>query len=318
MTVRLAIIVLNYRTAKLTADCLRSMVHEIEPDMRVVVVDNASGDGSAEELEALIADQGWSGWATVVRSPHNGGFAAGNNLGIRSIDAAAYLLLNSDTLIHEGTFRGLLAAAERYPRAGIIGPSMQDENGNVGRSHFRFLGPWSELIRAANTGLVTRALHRFDPLFPITEEPLEPDWVGFACVLIRREVLQEVGLLDEGYFMYFEDVDYCRRAKQAGWSVLYWPATSIVHLLGKSSAVTSDEGRRRRAPRYYYEARARYLATYYGRIGLLLANFMWLAGRGVSLARELLGRPSALRKSEALDIWINIADPMQPPTGRRT
>ena len=102
MTLDLAVIILNYRTAELTKDCLASMEAEIEPGISVVVVDNASGDGSADAIERTIEDRGWARWARVLRSPTNGGFAAGNNLGVRSVEAAAYLLLNSDTLVRPG------------------------------------------------------------------------------------------------------------------------------------------------------------------------------------------------------------------------
>lgn len=307
----LAVVILNYRTPGLTIDCLASLEGEVEPGIHVVVVDNASADGSADRIERALADRGWSGWASMIRSPVNGGFAAGNNLGIRSVDARAYLLLNSDTVVRAGALRALRAAARAHPDAGIIGPGILTAGGAPDPSFFRVAGPVSELLRAANTGPITRLLRRFDPVLPHTEEPLEPGWIGFACALVRREVIDSVGLLDDGYFMYFEDVDYCRRARQAGWKILYWPEAKVVHLLGGSSQVTSRERLRRRAPRYYYEARARYFAKFYGRGGLWLANGLWLAGRLISLPRELLGRRSTNRQGEALDIWTNALDPLR-------
>ncbi len=312
MKVDLAIIVLNYRTPDLSVDCMRSLEGQIEPGICVVVVDNASGDGSAERLESAVAEHGWSGWATVLRSPINGGFAAGNNLGIRAIDAAAYILLNSDTVVRPGALRSLREAMRIHPDAGVIGSGLVTVQGGPDGSFFRTTSPLSELVRGANTGVVSRFLRRFDPVLPPTDQPLEPGWVGFACALIRREVIQEVGLLDDGYFMYFEDVDYCRRAREAGWKILYWPQARVVHLLGGSSQVTSRAGVRRRAPRYFYEARARYFAKFYGRPGLWLANCFWYVGRCVSLLRELFGRPASNRKREALDIWINAVNPLAP------
>jgi hypothetical protein len=311
MTVDLAVIVLNYRTFDLTADCLASMEREIEAGIRVVIVDNDSGDGSAERLERLVRERGWSGWATVLPSPVNGGFAAGNNHGVRSIDAAAYLLLNSDTLVRPGAFRSLREAMRLNPRAGIIGSGLLDEEGKSCPSSFRLIAPLSELVRAANTGPVTRILRRFDPALPPTDQPFEPGWLGFASVLVRREVFQTVGLLDDGYFMYFEDVDFCRRAREAGWRLLYWPQAKVVHLLGRTSQVTPGAALRRRAPRYYYEARARYFAKFYGRPMLWLTNCLWYVGRLVSLPRELCGRDSAHREGEAIDIWINALDPLR-------
>ncbi len=315
MTVDVAVIILNYRTLGITLDCLSSLEGEIEPGIRVVIVDNASGDGSAERLERTVVERGWSAWASVLHSPVNGGFAAGNNLGIRSVDAAAYVLLNSDTLVRPGALLALREAMQLRPDAGIIGSGLLTAEGDPDHSFFRVPAPFSELVRAANTGPITRLLHRFDPVLPPTDQPIEPGWVGFACVLIRREVFQAVGLLDDGYFMYFEDVDYCRRARQAGWKILYWPHAKVVHLHGRSSQVTHAQGRRRRAPRYYYEARARYFAKFYGRRGLWLANGLWYVGRLVSLLRELLGRPASDREREALDIWINAFHPLRPRQG---
>jgi GT2 family glycosyltransferase len=313
MTANLAVIVLNYRTYDLTVDCLASLQAEVEPGVRVVVVDNASGDGSDERLEREVAARGWSGWAAVVRAPRNGGFAAGNNFGIRAVDAAAYLLLNSDTLVRPGALRALRDAMRAHPDAGVIGSGILTPEGGLAYSSFRFSGPVSELVRAANTGPITRALRRFDPILPLQDEPRDAEWVSFAAVLIRRETIERIGLLDDGYFMYFEDVDYCRRARAAGWKVLYWPPSKIVHLEGGSSSMS--DRLRKRAPRYYYEARARYFAKWYGRTGLWIANCLWYVGRAVSLAREALGRAPNHRDHEAADIWINAGDPLRPRPG---
>jgi GT2 family glycosyltransferase len=310
----LAVIVLNFRTAELTCGCLETLAGEIEPGVEVVVVDNASDDGSAAAIERVVAARSWR-WARVLRSPVNGGFAAGNNLGIRSVDARAYVLLNSDTLVRPGALRALRDALRTHPRAGVVGAGTLTSAGARDPSSFRFIVPATELLRAANTGPLTRLLARFHPGLPESGRAEEVDWVGFACVAIRRELIEEIGLLDEGYFMYFEDVDYCRRARQAGWTVLHWPEAKIVHLLGGTSGVTDEARRRRRAPRYYYEARARYFGKFHGRAGLWLANALWWAGRLVSLAREALGRAPVHREREALDIWIGAADPLASRRG---
>lgn len=315
MALELAIIVINYRTPVVTLECLETLAPEVEPGIRVLVVDNASGDGSAERIEAAIAERGWQGWAEVLRSPVNGGFAAGNNLGLRAVDAPAYLLLNSDTLVRRGALRSLLEAMRLHPRAGIIGAGLLNAAGEPDSSFFRLPVPASELVRAANWGPVTRLLRRFDLVMDPTEEPLEPDWLGFACVLVRREVIDAVGLLDDGYFMYFEDVDYCRRVRAAGFGLLYWPAAKVVHLQGGSSQVSAAGKLKRRAPRYYYEARARYFAKFHGRAGLWLANLFWCAGRLVSFGKQLLGRPVPHREREALDIWINASNPLRQREG---
>jgi len=266
-------------------------------------------------IERTIAERGWSAWASVLRSTVNVGFAAGNNLGIRAVQPAAYLLLNSDTLVRPGALRSLRDAMRLRPAAGVIGAGLVDGRGDHTDSSFGMLGPLAELVRGANSGPVTRLMRRFDPALPPTTEPMEPDWVGFASVLVRREVFDVVGLLDEGYFMYFEDVDFCRRARRAGWKILYWPQAKVVHLGGGTSRVTEPTRMQRRAPRYYYEARARYFAKFYGRPGLWLANGLWHLGRAVSVTRELFGRQVSHREHEGVDIWINALDPLRPRRG---
>jgi N-acetylglucosaminyl-diphospho-decaprenol L-rhamnosyltransferase len=315
MSLELAVIVLNYRTAELTLDCLASLEREVDEGVRVVVVDNASGDGSDTAIERAIAERGWARWARLLRAPANDGFAAGNNLGIRSVEAAAYVLLNSDTIVRPGAMAALRRAVRERADAGVIGAGILTAEGRPDWSIFRVLTPLSELIRAAHSGPVTRLLQSHDPLLPITESPREVGWVGFACAVVRREVVEQVGPLDDGFFMYFEDVDYCRRAAAAGWKILYWPEAKVVHLQGASSKVTHAGGRRRRAPRYFYEARARYFAKFYGRGGLWLANTCWHLGRLVSLPRELFGREPNHREREALDIWTNALQPLRGRDG---
>lgn len=309
---RVGIIILNYKTPDLVVDCLDSLKEQIKPGIEVLVVDNASNDGSAKHIEEQITSNDWGSWARVLCSPVNGGFAAGNNLGIQAIDADAYILLNADTVVLPNTTEELLHAMELRPDAGLIGPGCVSPDGNKALSTFQFIRPISAFIGSASTGPISRLLRRYDVPFHTTDVPAEPDWVGFGCVLIRREVIEQVGLLDDGFFMYFEDVDYCHRVRDAGWTILYWPKGGIVHLLGGSSAFTSEEALRNRAPRYFYESRSRYFAKHYGRFGLLSANLAWLLGRCISLARELLGNKQPHhRKNEARDIWTNVLSPFR-------
>jgi len=300
---RVAVVIVNYRTPELTRGALASLVGEIDP-LRdsAVVVDNASGDGSAERLEAWIAERGFEGWARVLRAPSNGGFAAGNNLGIRSIEADFYLLLNSDAQLRPGALASLLAAAEARPDVGLLGPRLEDEEGALQMSCFRFHSPLSELIQAAATGPLTRLLRRFD--VALGETGAEPDWLSFACVMVRRAVIDAAGLLDEGYFLYYEDVDFCRRARRAGWRHALVPEARALHLHGASSTVPEALSRRERAPAYLYDSRARYYTRFYGRSGLWLANSLWMLGRGVSLARERFGgKTPHTCEAEWIDNW---------------
>ena len=130
---KLAIIILNYRTPGMVIECLQSLQNQVRPDHRVVVVDNCSGDDSADTIEAAIKEQGWDEWAQVERSPINGGFAAGNNVGIKSIDAEVYLLLNSDTIVREGAIETMLDTLETHPDVHMLGPQLEWMDG----THYR-------------------------------------------------------------------------------------------------------------------------------------------------------------------------------------
>jgi hypothetical protein len=316
---RLSVIVINYRTPDLVLGCLESLAPQVDASQdHVVVVDNDSGDGSIEAIEKAIASRCWSAWTKVVRSPLNGGFSWGNNLGIRAAEAEAYLLLNSDTIVRPGALEELRRAMAERPDAGVIGPRLEDPDGTPQVSCFRDRTALGELIGAAATGPVTRLLRRYEVALPVSDGPMEPHWVSFAAAALRRRTVEQVGPLDEGYFMYLEDVDYCRRARDEGWRVLYWPAARVVHLRGGSSPVKRLTAQRRRLPRYYYESRSRYFAKHQGVAGLWAANLCWMAGRAISLLREVVGerRPHCCA-AQWRDNWTNWLSPMRPPRPAR-
>jgi len=123
---RLAIVILNYRTPGLVIDALASLVGQVDPAWgKVIVVDNNSGDGSVEKVQQAITENGWSAWAEVLPSPVNGGFSAGNNLGIKAVQADYYLLLNSDTIVRPGAISALLEAADAHPEVGLVSPRLE-------------------------------------------------------------------------------------------------------------------------------------------------------------------------------------------------
>jgi len=315
---QLAVILLNYRRADLVVQCLESLAPEVagRADWRVVVVDNDSRDGSAARITDAIRSRAWSAWALLVESPVNGGFSAGNNVGIHAIRADHYLLLNSDTIVRPDALGRLLDSLLAQPRVGLLGPRLEGVEGHAQESCFRFHTPWSELIAAAATGPVTRLLRRHEVALPPAAEPHDAAWISFACVLIRGAALAEIGLLDDGYFMYFEDMDYCRRAWEKGWAVRYEPRARVVHLRGGSSPVKQAFAERKRVPRYYFEARTRYFAKHYGGVaGVVIANLAWLVGRAISFAREVAGnkRPHTA-EHHTRDLWARWRAPLAPPT----
>ena len=311
----LAIIIVNYKTPDLIIECLRSLQDQIELGCdSVVVVDNASGDDSVKQLKAAVTQNQWQQWVKIVPSEVNGGFSAGNNLGIQSVSADAYLLLNSDTIVRPQAIANLKEAMHTYPQAGLISPRLEWLDGTPQISCFRYHSPVSELINAAATNPISKLLVNYDVPLPVSDMPMNPQWTSFACVLIRQEVIEQVGLMDEGYFMYFDDVDYCHQARDAGWDIVHVPAARVVHLRGGSGSVKKAIAQRQRPKAYLYASRARYFRKFYGYIGLLIANLLWLVGRSISLVREVAGNkePHACQL-EHRDIWLNWKNPMIRP-----
>jgi len=302
---RLVAVVVNYRTPELTTQALASLETQLDPARdAAVVVDNASEDGSADRIQAWIDAGSRSPWIRLLRAERNGGFAAACNLAIRSAPAAHYLLLNSDAQLRPEAAARLLETAQRHPSAGLIGASLESPEGELQSSCFRFHSPLGELIDAAGSGPVTRLLSRWNVPLPPHPDVRDVDWTSFACVLVAGKLLDRVGLLDEGYFLYYEDVDLCRRAREGGWRVLCDGRARAVHEQGGSSVVPEALRTRARPPAYLYHSRARYFTGYYGRSGFWLANVLWHVGRLLSLSRQLLGGgPRPACEAQWRDIW---------------
>ncbi len=302
---RLAIVIVNYKTPELVFQLLEHLQEQVDATQdAVVVVDNLSGDGSADRIEACIAQQGWGAWARLLRSPVNGGFSAGNNLGMRSCEARMYLLMNSDTYPRPGAVDELLRAADSNPGYGMLGPRLEDEDSTVQVSAFRFHTPLAEVDQAIAVAPLSRLLCKYAVSVAPSDAAGPAEWLSFACILIRRDVLEAVGYMDDGYFMYFEDDDFCRMAALRGYRCLRWPAARVVHLRGKSSPVKRLSAARARLPAYYYESRSRYFLKWHGMLGWLLPNLAWQIGTVVDLFRRCVpGRSGRVPAWRFIDVW---------------
>lgn len=293
------VVIVSYRSAGLAIDCLRSLAPEVArlSDCKVVVVENASGDGSLERLGAAIAAAGWGDWVELVASPRNGGFAAGNNVALGPLLSAArppdyVLLLNPDTIVQPGALATLVAFLAARPAVGIVGSRLEFPDGQPQYSAFNFPSVWSELERGFRLGLVTRALARRMVAPPPRPEAHRADWVSGAAMLIRREVFERVGLMDEGYFLYFEELDFCLQAHRAGFECWYVPEARIVHLEGQSTGVAETRKVSRPMPRYWFESRARYFTKNHGALYRSLADLAWaLPHAAWRTRRRVLGEP---------------------------
>ena len=289
---KLLVVIVNYRVAQLAIDCLHSVAEEIGrmPDTHVAICENGSGDDSAERIRAGIDDYGWQSWCSLTVAKTNLGFTGGNNLllraALRSPDPPQYvLLLNPDTIIRPNAFKALVDFMDQNPSVGIAGSRLEDPDGTPQRSAFRFQSPLGELEGNLKLGLVTRLLERWVVAPPIVDDAFETDWVSGASMMIRCEVFKEVGLLDEGYFTYFDDIDFCFNAKKHGWATWYVPASRIVHLVGQSTGVTR---RPKRLPPYLFEARRRYFLKNHNPAYATMADAAMIIGQALARMRMLL------------------------------
>lgn len=294
---RLLVVILNYRTPGLTIDCLRSLGNEVRalPGTQVVVSDNASGDGSVEQIGAAIATEGWGEWVSLMPLERNGGYAFGNNAAIvrsqHSTNPPPYfLLLNPDTIIRPGALQVLVDFMDKHPDVGIAGSRLEDPDGTPQHSAFRFHTILSELNSGLNTGLVSKLLSKWVVAPPVFEETCQTDWVAGASMIVRREVFESVGLLDEKYFMYFEEVDFCLQAKRSGWPCWYVPSSRVVHLVGQSSGVTDTKRPPKRLPGYWFDSRRRYFLKNHGWLYAALADTVWVFGFVLSKWRWVIRR----------------------------
>ncbi|HQT25767.1 MAG TPA: glycosyltransferase family 2 protein [Burkholderiales bacterium] len=311
MTLSLAAIIVNYRTPDLAIDCIRSLLPELQDiSARIVVVDNLSGDGSAQRIRTWLDERALSDKVMLLESPGNLGFSGGNNLGIKAVSADHYLLINSDTLVKPDAIRILLETSRKFPGAGIVSPRLVSLSGETQMSCFRFQRPLSELADAAQTSIVDRLMGSHVARIPIPEGAMEPEWTSFACALVRKAVFDKIGLLDDKFFMYFEDMEFCHRTRKAGWTIVHNPAAEIIHFHGGSSAFEEQVRARKRLPRYYYEARTRYFYILYGWRGLLAANIGCILGLSIAHFRKWM-QGMTIRSPEyrALDIWLNFFRP---------
>lgn len=289
---RTCVVVVNYRTSHLVADALHSVAAQREAlgGGGAVVVDNASGDGSFEAIAAAIEREGWTDWAKLLPMERNGGFAYGNNAGIRLAltqdEAPDYLLLlNPDTVVRPGAVAALVAFMEAHPAAGVAGSRIETPGGGVDSSAHRVHSPLSELDGGARLGFLARILRDHVVSEPARDEAHPCDWVSGASLMMRRTVLEAIGPMDEGFFLYFEEADFCWRARRAGWEVWYVPESRVLHLEGAATGIR----RTARRAGYWYDSRRRFFIKHYGVSGLLLADFLWGLGRASYRLRRLLG-----------------------------
>jgi hypothetical protein len=241
----LSIIIVNWNTGELLEACLDSLSARPAPGLvfETIVVDNASSDGSLVRLRSRYS------LVRVIESERNGGFAVGNNLGLQASRGRYGMLLNSDTIVLPGALETLVAFLDAHPAVGACGPRLLRPDGSV--QPFVFGAdptPGYLLQRGLKRLLLRKSLHDWETA---TTQPV--DWVAGTCLVARRAAWERAGLLDENFFMYFEDNDWCLRMRRQGWNIYYIAEAAITHLGGQSAARNPEASAAYyRSLRYFY------------------------------------------------------------------
>lgn len=295
-----AVVIVNYRTPELTKACVAALAKERQrlPRLRAMVVDGGSGDGSADELAKALADPDYSDWVEFIAFPINGGFGWANNQAIltlarRDFPPEFIHLLNPDAEVMHGAVVRLVEYLQCHSRVAAVGSQLLDPDGSLAGSAFSFPSIRGEFSRGACTGVLDR-LFKVPPISIEASEAMEVDWVTGGSVLLRLDALREVGLFDEGFFLYNEEVELMWRLRKAGWLIATEPRSRVRHLGGGATGVSDRitlapvEPRR---PGYLFRSRARFFGLTRGPVAAAAAYAAWVAGHAVWRLRRLLGVP---------------------------
>jgi N-acetylglucosaminyl-diphospho-decaprenol L-rhamnosyltransferase len=291
-----AIAIVTYKSAQLTIDCLSSIDSERSTGggirIRVIVVDNASGDAPA--IEEAIEKNSWSSWVTLVQAPRNGGFAYGNNLAFRiaqdEVRPDYFHLLNPDTLVRKGAIGALVRFLEAHPDVGIVGSSFENLDGSDWPIAFRFPTILSELESGLQLAFASRILRRWVVAVEMSSEPRPVDWLPGASMMVRPSLYEAIGGFDETYFLYFEETDFCFRAKKAGYSTWYVPESRVMHIAGQSTKVTGSHAGSKRLPSYWFDSRRRYFVASYGTARAIAVDVVAIPAHAIGNLKRIAQR----------------------------
>lgn len=279
----LSIVIVSFNTRAVLQECLERLAPEIDGiATEIIVVDNASRDGSAEMVESRFPQ------ACLIRSSVNLGFAAANNVGFQWARGRYVVLLNSDAFVGRNALRIGLERMDANPQVAMAGAKLLSRDGSLQPSARQFPTLLNDFL--ALSGLAarfprSRFFGRFDRTWADPDQPARVDWVPGAFAILRRSVLETVGPFDEQFFLYYEEVDLCRRIRQAGHEIAYWPDMHVVHLGGESSK-TMQNARMSRSGSQLVLWRMRSALLYYrkhhgwlGTLSIAALEWLWHAVR---------------------------------------
>lgn len=256
--VELAIVTVNYGTPELTIRCIESVMNDRDqlPAFRMYIVDNQSPDASVKLIGDYLHTQKLDDWVSLIAAPENGGYAYGNNQALRTALALApipeyFWLLNPDTQVRPGAARSLIDFLKSHPKAGLAGSRLEDEDGTPQNSAFRFHSPISEFIGTMQLGLLDRLLGKHLVPMALQDQPFQAEWLAGASVMMKQQVVSDVGLMDEVYFLYFEEVDYFVAARAKGWQAWYIPESRVHHVVGAATGISDHRKKAPQRPQYW-------------------------------------------------------------------
>ncbi|GAB4443182.1 MAG: glycosyltransferase family 2 protein [Anaerolineae bacterium] len=310
----LSIIIVSWNVRDLLARCLESIaagrgdLARFPEAIEVIVVDSASADGSAAMVAARFP------WVRLIALDENAGFTAGNNIGLRASRGRHVMLLNPDTEVIGDALAQMVRYLDAHPDVGAVGPHTLGSDGATQSTRRRFPTLATALFESTwlQPYAPRRLLDRYYVVGPPDDATLDVDWVQGSALMVRRAAYAQVGGLDEGYIMYSEEMDWCRRIKAAGWRVVYLGSAQIVHHGGKSSAQATA-----RRHIYFNASKVRYFRKHHGRLAaealraVLLLNFAWqLALEG---AKYVIGHRRDLRRARIGAYWQVLRSGLKTP-----
>jgi GT2 family glycosyltransferase len=313
----LSVSILSWNTREYLRRCLQSLYQPEAPEVaevllraglspgeaadaldpariEVIVIDNASADGSADMVAAEFPH------VRLVRNTANTGFSGGNNQAYEMSQGRWFLLLNSDTVVAPGSLAELVAFADKHTEAGMVGPRVVNPDGSVQMSCRRFPTLTAGLFRNTPLGRLFPK-NRFARDYLMADwrhdSVRDVDWLSGCALLVRRETVEQIGPMDDGYFMYCEDVDWCWRAHAAGWQVLYYPCAPIVHWGGRSTDLAAV-----RMIVQFHRSMYRFFCKHYASVSNPLVRPLVIAGI-LARASGVLARTGLLTLKRRIHGW---------------
>ncbi len=252
----LSIILVNYNGEDLLSDCLISLQQQVDKKFETTVIDNLSTDGSIQMIKEKFS------WVKLICNSVNAGFGRANNVAVSLAQCEYLLFLNTDTILTENTPQILLEYLQTHPNVGAIGPRIVFADGSYQLSAGKLPNLAIEFIDKIKYALDRQWHQIFANLYQYQYADItEVEYVTGACLMIRRDLFTQLGGFDENFFMHFEDKDLCKRVREAGFKVIYYPNTSLIHLLGGSSQATSHS-----VSRYYRDSQLYYYQKHLGKL----------------------------------------------------